>query len=452
MDKDILWQNVLAELELTLTKGTFQTFFKDTSLESIESNVATISCSSAYLRTLIETRYYSLLKTSVDRLTKNNNSLVFVVSTKTSKADHGPLGPLFAVEEQEPGIETAARKAHLHPGMTFKNFAVSSSNHMAFAAAQAVAEKPGTSYNPLFFYGGVGVGKTHLMQAVGHTLLSRNPNTKIIYCLGEEFTNEIIEAIREKNTKIFKGKYRSVQALLIDDIQFIAGKTTVQEEFFHTFNILYREGAQIILTSDKPPSEINRLEERLRSRFEGGLIIDIQSPDFELRTAILLIKATSLSLPLPMDVAQLIAANIEDTRRLEGFLRRLTTEIQTRKTPLTPEVVRHLLGTDEKEEKRFFQNVSFKEIVEGVASHYGLRINQIKGPKRDRPIALPRQILYYLLRTELGLTLEEIGEICGGRDHTTILHGIEKITKLLPESEKIRQDILVIKQAASRLS
>lgn len=450
MDNQALWQNVLSELELALTKGTFQTFFKETSLAKLEENIATIACPSSYIRALIESRYYSLLKASLDRLTKKNNSLVFVVEKRVLQGKKGDLGPLFAPERGE--SEDVIRRAHLRSDFTFKNFAVSSSNQMAYAAAQAVVEKPGTSYNPLFLYGGVGVGKTHLMQAIGHALLTKSPSLKIIYCLGEEFTNEIIEAIRERNTKSFKGKYRSAQMLLLDDVQFLAGKTAVQEEFFHTFNILHREGAQIVLTSDRPPVEIARLEERMRSRFEGGLIIDIQPPDFELRTAILLIKAVALNLELPMDVAQLIAANIEDTRRLEGFLRRLLTEIQTKKVPLTPDLVGQLLGASEKESKKIQKPVSFKEVMEKVAYHYNLKIAQLKGPKRARTIALPRQILYYLLRAELNLTLEEIGELCGGRDHTTIIYGVEKITSLLPASEKIREDVKNIKQQIYRPS
>ncbi|MDP3998361.1 MAG: chromosomal replication initiator protein DnaA [bacterium] len=448
MDLKNLWQNVLAELELTLTRGTFQTFFKDTSLFKIESCVAVIACPSSYIRTLVENRYYSLLKASLDRLTKQNNSLVFIVEKKIVTEQREEIGPLFAYKETP--VTEAARLAHLRSDFVFKNFAVSSSNQMAYAAAQAVAEKPGTSYNPLFLYGGVGVGKTHLMQAIGHALLGENPALKLIYCMGEEFTNGIIEAIREKNTKSFKGKYRSAQILLIDDIQFIAGKTAVQEEFFHTFNILHREGAQIVMTSDKPPSEINRLEERLRSRFEGGLIIDIQEPDFELRAAILLIKAASLDLDLPMDAAQLIAANVEDTRRLEGFLRRLASEIQTKKKPLTLELVGQLLGTNQNDGEKNKKPVSFKEIIEVVAVYYNLKINQLKGPRRARPIALPRQILYYLLRTEANLTLEEIGEFCGGRDHTTVIHGVDKITALLPTSERIREDVKNIKQRVYR--
>lgn len=450
MEQQNLWQNVLSEIELTITKGTFQTFFRDTFLQGVENNIATVACPSSYIRTLIESRYYSLLKNSLDRLTKTNNSLVFVIQKKTLQDKPQNLGPLF--DYTGPQANDEARRIHLRPDFTFQNFAVSSSNQMAYAAAQAIVEKPGTSYNPLFLYGGVGVGKTHLTQAIGHALLTQNPDLKIIYCMGEEFTNEIIEAIREKNTKSFKGKYRSAQILMVDDIQFIAGKTAVQEEFFHTFNILHRDGSQIILISDRPPSEIERLEERLRSRFEGGLIIDIQPPDFELRAAILLIKASSLNLDLPMDMVKLIAANIEDTRRLEGFLRRLLTETKTRKVNLTPDIINQLLGITDKDQEKAKRNISFKDVVENVALYYNLKIVHLKGPKRDRSIAIPRQILYYLLRTELNLTLKEIGEFCGGRDHTTVIHGVEKIANLLPSSEKIREDIKIIKERVYRPS
>lgn len=439
------WKTILAELEVTLTRGTFQTLFSQTQLLSLEGDVATIACSNTYLRDLIEKRYYSLLKNLLDKKNKRNNSLVFVVQkTEAKPPKNQDLGPLF--EKTAPALEEVARKAHLRGDFTFENFCVSSSNQMAYAAAQAVVKKPGTAYNPLFLYGGVGVGKTHLMQAIGHALLAKKPNFKVIYCMSEEFTNEIIEAIKERNTKTFKTKFRGTDILLLDDVQFIAGKMTVQEEFFHTFNVLYREGKQIVLISDRPPLEIAKLEARLRSRFEGGLTIDIQPPDFELRTAILLTKAKPYGLELPMDIAKLVAANIEDTRRLEGFLRRLLTEVETKKVPLTPELVSQLLGTTGGPEEKGGGKVSFKEFIEGVVSFYDLKIHQLKGPKRAKPIAYPRQVLMYLLRTDLNLTLEEVGEILGGRDHTTVIHGVEKITNLLPVSEKIREEIRLIRE------
>jgi len=374
--------------------------------------------------------------------------LVFVVKQIKkpifAKASAGK-GPLFEKPEEKPEATEVIERLGLRGDFNFENFAVSPTNQMAHAAALAVSQSPGRAYNPLFLYGGVGVGKTHLMQAIGQTILTRNPRTKIIYCAGEEFTNDIVNAIREKRTKEFKQKYRSVRILLVDDIQFIAGKTAVQEEFFHTFNAIWRVGGQIVLTSDQRPDEISKLEDRLKSRFEGGLTIDIQPPDFELRTAILLIKAQQRGIKLPMDVAQLVAGNITSTRRLEGFLTRLMTEAQTKNIPITPELASALLGhiNDIGVPQKLIKP---KEVISAVASYFNLKLFELVGPKRLKPIVVPRQISMYLLRTELKVPLMEIGRLLGGRDHTTIMHGVEKVTKLLPESEDLRVDIMGIKK------
>ncbi len=446
MENEKLWPIILAEIELQVSKPVFQTFFTGTSLISVEKNVATIGCPNPLTQRMIETRYYALLKNILDKHTSNNNSLVFAIK----KAD-GLLsltqkepGPLFAKTGSFPEIDLA-KQAHLRPDFTFETFAVSPCNQMAYAAAVAVSRSPGTAYNPLFLHGGVGVGKTHLMQAIGHTVLEKQKNLKIIYCMGEEFTNEIIDAIQTKTTKKFKEKYRSAQMLLIDDIQFIAGKTAVQEEFFHTFNTVQREGGQIVLTSDRPPAEIAKLEERLRSRFEGGLIIDIAPPDFELRCAILLIKAKQKEINLPMDVAQTLAANISSIRKLEGALIRLVTEAQFKKVPLTPELAKSLLSKTNNNETPARRKVTSNEVLETIADRFNLKISYLKGPKRDRSLAFPRQVCMHILRIECGYPLEEVGEVLGGRDHTTIMHGVEKISTLLSTNEKLREDIAWIK-------
>lgn len=438
-----LWQKVLDDLRISVSKPIFQTLFSQTNLVSLEKDIATISCPSSYIQNLVETRYYALLKDALDRQTKKNNSLIFVVRPQPKTQEPKALGPLFEEEKADEGKEAAVR-THLRSDFTFESFAVSSSNQLAYAAATAVVKNPGNAYNPLFLWGGVGVGKTHLMQAIGHAILNQKPKMKVIYCMSEEFTNEIISAIQTKTTRAFKERYRSAQVLLLDDVQFIAGKTTVQEEFFHTFNTIQREGGQIVLTSDKPPEEIDKLEERLRSRFEGGLIIDISPPDFELRSAILLIKARQRGIELPMDITQLIAANIESTRKLEGFLFRLLTEIETKKVPLTPDLVNSLLGKGDQEKPKRTANP--KEVFEVVASHFNLKAGQLKGKRRVREIVLPRQVLMYLLRTELSLPLMEIGKMVGGRDHTTVMHAVEKITNLLSTNENLRVDIEEIKR------
>lgn len=444
MDLEKLWKICLAEIELAVTKATYQTYFKNSRLVSFEKNIANIGFTNNLSRTLVEARYYSLLKNILDEHTKGNSSLIFSVIPKIDFLEKD-AGPLFAQTAEGPDLsrETMVRRLHILPELTFENFAVSTTNQIAYAAATAVAHNPGNAYNPLFIYGGVGVGKTHLMQAVANSLLEKRPSMRVVYCMGEEFLNDIIEAIQTKTARLFKQKYRSAQLLMVDDVQFIAGKQTAQEEFFHTFNAVHREGGQIILTSDRPPSEISKLEDRLRSRFEGGLTVDVSPPDFELRAAIVNIKAKALSLSVSTDATRLIAANITDTRALEGFLRKLTTT----NAPITPELVTSLLGSktkgvQEKPQKR----VSPQEILETVALFYNLKASTLKGPKRDRPIARPRQIIMYLCKTEMGLTLNDIGGALGGRDHTTIMHGVEIITHELSTNERLRADIEGIKQ------
>lgn len=455
MDKDKLWQTVLENLKLSLSSANFATWFPQTFINNIKEvnknhQIIEIASPSTFIRDTIENRYYGLLKEALDKTTKKKNDLIFVVKQQIKKLRDKKTkrqkGPLF--EKAKPEKSTAQEaivRAGLRPDFNFESFAVNATNQMAHAAAQAVSDSPGKSYNPLFLYGGVGVGKTHLMQAIGATILERRPRLNIIYCMSEEFTTEIVDAIRKKTTKQFKDKYRSARLLLIDDIQFIAGKTTVQEEFFHTFNAIWRAGGQIVLTSDRRPDEISNLEARLRSRFEGGLTIDIQDPDFELRTAIILIKSQQRGIKLPMDIAQLIAGNITSTRRLEGFLIRLITEAKTKKEPLSPELTSALLGTTNAESmpKRL---VKPKEILSAVAGYYGFTNKEILGPRRPKKLAFARQVSMYLLRTELKMPLMEIGQFLSNRDHTTIMYGVEKITKLLPDSEELRVDIVGIKQ------
>lgn len=454
MDKEKIWQTVLENLKITLSSASFNTWFPQTFVVRFKTlddkrQITEIGCPNPFVSKTVENRYYGLIKEVLDQATGKKNDLVFVVK-QSLKWQNGRVSkiqkePLFEKPEERPEVVEAVEGAGLRPDFNFDTFAVSSTNQMAHAAAQAVVKSPGKAYNPLFLYGGVGVGKTHLMQAIGNAVLVRNPRARIVYCTGEEFTNEIVEAIRRKTTDEFKKKYRTVRILLVDDIQFIGGKEKVQEEFFHTFNAIWKVGGQIVLTSDRPPQEISKLEARLRSRFEGGLIIDIQPPDFELRTAILLIKAQQREVKLPMNIAQLIASNITSTRRLEGFLARLISEVQTRNVLITPELVTALLGNINGLgiPQRI---VKPKEAISTLASFFDLKISDLTGPRRLKQIVLPRQILMYLLRIELKLPLMEIGRLLGGRDHTTIIHGVEKITKLLPESEDLRVDMAGIRK------
>jgi chromosomal replication initiator protein len=441
MNKETLWQTVLTDIKLQVSKAVFQTLFSSTILEGIDENTAVIGCRKPMLINLIEKRYHALLKTTLDSYTNKDLKLVFTsVKNNIQKQTEGPLFTMKIPTETR--FKTSSVK--LNPDYTFENFAVSSSNQMAYAAATAVAKTPGTSYNPLFLYGGVGVGKTHLMQAIGHFALKEKPVIKIIYCTGEEFTNEIIEAIGNKTTYAFKKRYRQVDMLLIDDVQFIAGKYSIQEEFFHTFNAIQQSNGQIVMTSDRPPDDINKLEARLKSRFEGGLSIDIGIPDFELRSAILLIKAKKQGIELDMATAKLLAANVENIRKLEGVLTRVISESRIKNIPIDYEMVKIILGKTAREAP-LNKDIPPSRAIDVVASFYNLKLSQIKGEHRDKYLSLPRQILYYILRVELGIPLMDIGDLLGGRDHTTILHGVRKISRLLSTDEKMRGDILGIK-------
>ncbi len=346
---------------------------------------------------------------------------------------------------------TAARRAGLRLDYTFKTFAVSSSNEMAHAAATAVSKRPGQAYNPLFLYGGVGVGKTHLMHAVGHNILQSAPNNNLIYCTGEEFTNEIINAIKTKKAIKFKRKYRNTRVLLIDDIQFIAGKNTVQEEFFHTFNALIQNSAQIILTSDRPPQEINPLEERLKSRFEAGLMVDIQQPSLELRTAIVLIKARANNISLPINLAEQIAQSVEGARKIEGIITSIRSAVELRNKDIDENLISSILA---KEKGGRAPKIRLKpqKIINCVCDYYQLQPSVVKGERRNKEFVKARHLAMFLLKTELDLSYVEIGRWFSNRDHTSVMHAKNKIEELLEESAPIQEDFDEIKRNLIKMS
>lgn len=448
-----IWKDVLGIVKVSISPATFSTWFSHTFLVSLkevdaERNFAEIGCHSSFVADTIERRYFGLVQDALNTVVEKKNDITFLVRQKPTKQNENTT-PLFTPQEMktDSSVERSLRHSRISEGFTFENFAVSTTNQMAHAAADAVSKNPGKAYNPLLFWGGVGVGKTHLMLAIGYRVLQKNPEAKVLYCMGEEFTSEIIEAIRNKTTPSFRRRYRDLDLLLLDDVQFLAGKNAVQEEFFHTFNVLKRRGGQIVLTSDRPPQEIEKFEERLRSRFEAGLIIDISPPDFELRTAISLIKARERGLELPMEVAQVIAANIDSTRRIEGFLNRLFSETLRKDSPLTVELVTNLLGKQNGDKQNYKKPAQPQEVVSAVAQHFSLGKRKLLGPNRSKPIAAPRQILMYLLRVELGLPLQEVGRLVGGRDHTTVMHAVEKISANLSTDQKMRQDIMGIKSS-----
>src|SRR3989339_221557 len=362
----------------------------------------------------------------------------FIVKMASKKTVAAPLLSF------EPSIEDVFTKAGLNKKYSFDNFAVSTSNQVAYAAAQAVVENPGSAYNPLFLYGGVGVGKTHIAQSVAKKILEEDRNKKIYFCPGDNFTNELIESIRGKTTGHFRKKYRYLNLLIVDDIQFIAGKNAVQEEFFHTFNAIASSGGQIILTSDRPPSAIKNLEDRLLSRFLGGLTVDIQVPDFELRSAILLIKAKEKGINIDIEAAKIIAERITDCRGLEGALLSIYAKVFGTKEQVDLEAVEMFFSQDNKEKKK---RVNPTDVIKTVCSFYNIKQSHLKSSSRAASIAFYRQIAMYLLEKELGLTLIEVAELLNRKDHTTALHAKQKIGNLILRDPNLKKEVDIITQS-----
>lgn len=451
LDKNSIWKDTLENVKLSVSNAIFGTWFSQTHLVEVldmgkRANVV-VGCHSTFAKNTIETRYFGLVQETLSKMIGKPCDVVFEVKRPEVMESTTPA-PLFQrkAEEEESLSDNFLRKVRnfkIKENFTFENFAVSSTNQMAYAAAEAVSKNPGTSYNPLFIWGGVGVGKSHIANATAFEVLRSSPESKILFCTAEDFTNDIVEGIRNKTTQSFRDKYRKLDVLLLDDIQFIAGKDSVQEEFFHTFNAVTRAGGQIILTSDRPPSEISKLEERLKSRFEAGLIVDIGAPDFELRCAIIMIKTKEKGIELPMEDVQKIAASAESARKIEGVLTKLISEAFLKKTEITSELIDGVL--DKPNTNGSIKKSTPTEVIEIVCKYYSIAKKNLLGKSRARPWARPRQILMYLLRIELGLPLEEVGKIVE-RDHTTVMHAVEKINDLKAIDVQIREDILGIKR------
>ena len=450
MDLKEIWKDSLEIIKISVSTANFQAWFPQTFIDSIrevgKKSVIEIGCPTAYSKNTIESRYFGLVQDGLSKTMDKPCEVIFLVKQNPDKINLTKLDtPLFTDKKESENLLPLFQKTRIRPSFTFKDFAVSGSNQMAFAAAEAVATSPGTAYNPLFIWGGVGVGKTHLMHAVGRAILEKMGDINILACTAEDFTNDIVEGIRNKTTPEVRKKYRKLNALLIDDIQFIGGKDTAQEEFFHTFNAVTSAGGQIIMTSDKPPTEIAGLEERLKSRFEAGLTVDIGAPDFELRCAITQIKAEQKKLNLDTEQAQLIAANVESARKIEGILTKLLTEIHVKNIPITKEMVESLLGKGV-EGNGASVKATPGETIDIVSKYYQVGKKNLLGDTRTRLIARPRQGLMYLLRTHLRVSLEEVGRLVG-RDHTTVMHGVGKIAQLAMTDVQIREDILRIKKS-----
>lgn len=451
-DFNKIWKDVLETLKISVSDAAFKTYLFHTHLVDIKEIgdrvVAQVGCESVFIKQQVEQRYFGLLQDTLSKQLEKPADIVLVVKSLShhTPVDNDKPSPLFdkpKINQEE--INEAVKKANLRLLFTFDKFAVSGSNQMAHAAAQAVAENPGSSYNPLFIWGGVGVGKTHLMHAVGHSMITKKTGSKILACTAEDFTNDIVDGIRNKSTAEVRKKYRKLDALFVDDIQFIAGKDTAQEEFFHTFNAVTSAGGQVILTSDKKPTEISKLEDRLKTRFQAGLIVDVSPPDFELRSAIVQIKSEERNITLSNEMVSMIAGNIDSARGIQGFLVKLFTEVNFNKKEVTNELIESLLGkTNEADTSRI--KVNPEDLINKIAKYYSLGKRQLLGDSRALPVVRPRQILMYLLRKQVGLPLQEVGRIVG-RDHSTVMSAVEKITNLLSTSVDIQEDIMGIKKS-----
>lgn len=435
-----LWGQVLSEIQIDVSKGTFLMYFKHTELISIENGVATISVPTFIIADQLEKKYATLIKAILDKKTGVSTSVIFTYSGRKSQVKKDE-GPLFA---PAPNVERIVN-LRVKQEYEFSNLAVSDSNQLAYTASMTVADDPGKKYNPLFIYGAVGVGKTHLMHAIANKVLSKNPRAQILYLTTEEFTNEVVEAIMNRSTSNIRKKFRHTDLLLLDDIQFLAGKEKVQEELFHTFNALIDSGGQIVFSSDRPPSEIKKIEARLASRFEGGLTVDIQPPDFELRTAILLLKSRKRNIDLDPELAKLIAQKIENTRALEGFLLKLATMQMTKQGVITESDILKLLG--ERVEKERFLHPDM--VTDTVCSFYNIKTTQLKGDRRDAIYVKPRQVCMFLLKHDLKLSFKEIGNLLGGRDHTTVMHGVDKVDVLLETDERLKEEVAYLRKQLS---
>jgi chromosomal replication initiator protein len=442
MNADTAWQSVLGQLQMEMPRASFDTWVRDSKPLSYEEGVMTVAVRNAYARDWLDSRLADTVNRMLVGVMNSDVAVNFVVATEGEAETSATAGPDGGPVEATT-VEPRPRSSTLNPRYVFETFVVGAGNRLAHAACQAVAEKPARAYNPLFLYGGVGLGKTHLLNAIGNACHARGLN--VLYVSSEEFTNDLISAIRTHTTQAFREKYRSADVLLIDDIQFIAGKESTQEEFFHTFNTLHGQDKQIIVSSDRPPKSLVTLEERLRSRFEWGLAADIQPPDVETRLAILRSKAERTGRYVPDDILQTIARRVQSNiRELEGALNRVIAFADLSGSSLTIDLVDVALA-DLLPQRG---DVRPAQVVELVARKFNLSVDKLLGRDRSRDVALPRQIAMYILREESNFSLPQIGEALGGRDHTTVMYAIEKISNEIKgdTGSKISRDIMDLRR------
>jgi chromosomal replication initiator protein len=458
MDAKQVWRAALGELQVSLSPANFETWLRDTQLVDVDEQRFRIAVPNGFAKDWLESRYRSLISQTLARIVGYSVQVEFVIGpTPESPAEPAEPGGSTA---STPTAATAQRQqvrleptrvggeggsTYLNPRYTFANFIVGSSNRLAHAASLSVAERPGHAYNPLFLYGGVGLGKTHLMHAIGNQVIAKFPRKRVVYATSEKFTNEFIASIQQGKIDEFRARYRRIDLLLIDDIQFIADKERTQEEFFHTFNAIHEDTKQIVLSSDRPPKAIITLEERLRSRFEWGLIADLTAPDLETRIAILRAKAEEGAVPITSDVIEFIARKVvSNIRELEGALNRIVAYASMGAMPIGIELATAVLSNVLYNPKK--RQVTPERIARVVSEYYSVPMDALQGQKRDKSIVVPRQIAMFLMREETDVSLLRIGAELGGRDHSTVLHACDKINREVAVNDELRREIAAVRE------
>lgn len=446
-----VWQGVLGQIEMTMPHGHFEAWFKNTELISITDDEATIAVINVFAKAQFQTRFDKQIRDALEKSGYSPKKIKYEVKQSGKKTRVSRETTLVHNSQPETTETTTSptlspsplNRGGLNPRYTFHNFVVGSNNDLAYTASQAVAANPGVKYNPLYLYGGVGLGKTHLIQAIGNDVLAHNPEAKILYVNTETFVKEFVDYLRFKKSG-FSKKYREVDVLIVDDMQFIADKEKIQEEFFHTFNHLHQNNKQIIITSDKPPKSIPTLTERLRSRFEMGMMIDVQLPDFETRCAIISTKAAQSGVELANETVEFLATNIKtNVRELEGILNQLLATAEMRGIEPDITTAEGLLGSVRRTRP---QHLTPKQIIDRTARHFQLSADDICSSKRDKHIVVPRQIAMYLMRSELHMSFPKIASELGRKDHTTAIHSVEKIDKAMKLDILVREQVSMIRE------
>ena len=458
MDAKQVWRAALGELQVSLSPANYETWVRDTQLIDVDDQKFKISVPNGFAKDWLETRYRSLISQTLARIVGYSVQVEFVVGAtarvrtrrlrRSSRCPPRPrpaIGTTAQVRLEPTRVGGEGGTSNINPRYTFSNFIVGSANRLAHAASLSVAERPGHAYNPLFLYGGVGLGKTHLMHAIGNQVAAKFPRKRVVYATSEKFTNEFITSIQQGKIDDFRARYRRIDLLLIDDIQFIADKERTQEEFFHTFNAIHEDGKQIVLSSDRPPKAILTLEERLRSRFEWGLIADLTAPDLETRIAILRAKAEEGAVPITSDVIEFIARKVvSNIRELEGALNRIVAYASMGAMPISIELAQAVLSNVLYNPKK--RQVTPERIARAVSDYYSVPMDVLQGQKRDKAIVMPRQIAMFLMREETDVSLLRIGAELGGRDHSTVLHACDKITRESAVNDELRREIAAVRE------